>query len=87
MPKFWSTIQPKSSAIIVDEVDGRLRQVRKQAAKAQRYKRYTDRLQELRKDPRSALELLLKVVRAVHHAHQRGILHRDLFVSFEIIGA
>ncbi len=37
-----------------------------------------DRLEELRKEPRSAIELLTKVVRAVHHAHQRGILHRDL---------
>lgn len=27
---------------------------------------------------REAAELLVKVARAVHHAHQRGILHRDL---------
>jgi WD40 repeat protein len=27
---------------------------------------------------RQAAELLVKVARAVHHAHQRGILHRDL---------
>src|SRR5207249_2994761 len=26
----------------------------------------------------SAVSLLAKVARAVHHAHQRGILHRDL---------
>ena len=28
--------------------------------------------------PRRAAELMAKVARAVHHAHQRGILHRDL---------
>jgi WD40 repeat protein/tRNA A-37 threonylcarbamoyl transferase component Bud32 len=30
------------------------------------------------KDQRAAARLLATVVRAVHHAHQRGILHRDL---------
>jgi WD40 repeat protein len=29
-------------------------------------------------DPRQAARLLAKVARAVHHAHQRGLLHRDL---------
>jgi WD40 repeat protein/tetratricopeptide (TPR) repeat protein/tRNA A-37 threonylcarbamoyl transferase component Bud32 len=29
-------------------------------------------------DPRTAANLLARVARAVHHAHQRGILHRDL---------
>jgi WD40 repeat protein len=29
-------------------------------------------------DPRAAVALLATVARAVHHAHQRGILHRDL---------
>jgi tetratricopeptide (TPR) repeat protein len=29
-------------------------------------------------DPRAAARLLERVARAVHHAHQRGILHRDL---------
>jgi hypothetical protein len=29
-------------------------------------------------DPRKAARLLAQVARAVHHAHQRGILHRDL---------
>jgi hypothetical protein len=29
-------------------------------------------------DPRKAAQLVAQVARAVHHAHQRGILHRDL---------
>jgi serine/threonine-protein kinase len=29
-------------------------------------------------DPRAAVRLLATVARAIHHAHQRGILHRDL---------
>jgi WD40 repeat protein len=29
-------------------------------------------------DPRSAARLMVTVARAVHHAHERGILHRDL---------
>ena len=29
-------------------------------------------------DPKAAARLLTTVARAVHHAHQRGILHRDL---------
>lgn len=37
-----------------------------------------DNLQRFREDPRAAIELLAGVTRAVHHAHQRGILHRDL---------
>jgi predicted Ser/Thr protein kinase len=32
----------------------------------------------VRSDPRKEVEGLLPVIRAVHHAHQRGILHRDL---------
>jgi WD40 repeat protein len=31
-----------------------------------------------REDPRAAARLVAAVARAVHHAHQRGILHRDL---------
>ena len=37
-----------------------------------------DRLEEFQSDPRRAMQLLAEVARAVHHAHQRGILHRDL---------
>jgi WD40 repeat protein len=33
---------------------------------------------QLAADPRTAATLLERVARAVHHAHQRGILHRDL---------
>ena len=29
-------------------------------------------------DPKTSVELLIKVCSAVHHAHQRGVLHRDL---------
>src|SRR5262249_51388188 len=35
-------------------------------------------LERVRQDPRAAASLLARVARAVHHAHQRGILHRDL---------
>jgi WD40 repeat protein/tRNA A-37 threonylcarbamoyl transferase component Bud32 len=35
-------------------------------------------IQRLLQDPRAAVRLLVTVARAVHHAHQRGILHRDL---------
>jgi WD40 repeat protein len=35
-------------------------------------------LAHFRQDPRAAARLLERVARAVHHAHQRGILHRDL---------
>lgn len=37
-----------------------------------------DRMDSLVGDPRKAVTMLAKVARAVHHAHQRGILHRDL---------
>lgn len=36
------------------------------------------RIPRLLDDPRAAVTLLATVARAVHHAHQRGILHRDL---------
>jgi hypothetical protein len=32
----------------------------------------------LRSDPRAAVELLEKVARTVHYAHQMGVIHRDL---------
>jgi tetratricopeptide (TPR) repeat protein/tRNA A-37 threonylcarbamoyl transferase component Bud32 len=35
-------------------------------------------LERFRADPRAAARLVVLVARAVHHAHQRGILHRDL---------
>jgi tetratricopeptide (TPR) repeat protein len=37
-----------------------------------------DRLGAFRADPRAAARLVVAVARAVHHAHQRGVLHRDL---------
>ena len=37
-----------------------------------------DRIQDYADDPRAAAGLMAAVARAVHHAHQRGILHRDL---------
>jgi eukaryotic-like serine/threonine-protein kinase len=36
------------------------------------------RLEEFCQAPRRAAELLVKVARAIHHAHVRGVLHRDL---------
>lgn len=35
-------------------------------------------LAEFTRDARAAARLLARVARAVHHAHQRGVLHRDL---------
>src|SRR5262249_35090554 len=37
-----------------------------------------DQVARFRDDPRAAGRLVATVARAVHHAHQRGILHRDL---------
>jgi hypothetical protein len=37
-----------------------------------------ERVPDLLKSPRAAARLVAKLSRALHHAHQRGILHRDL---------
>src|SRR5262245_11241868 len=36
------------------------------------------RVKELAGDPRAAVGLVTQIARAVHFAHQRGVLHRDL---------
>lgn len=36
------------------------------------------RLGEFQQNPRAAATLLVRVTRAIHHAHQRNIIHRDL---------
>jgi serine/threonine-protein kinase len=37
-----------------------------------------DHLDRFRNDPRAAAQLVARLAHAVHHAHQRGLLHRDL---------
>src|SRR5271166_4537158 len=40
--------------------------------------RLIDHLPRFQTDPRAAAQLLVGISRAVHHAHLRGVLHRDL---------
>ncbi|MGB6045581.1 MAG: chromosome segregation protein SMC, partial [Pirellulales bacterium] len=67
---------------IVDEVDNRLRTIRSQAAKAQRYKEYTDRLQGLRTqvglaDWRHLTEQLTHYGEQLERCREKASSHND----------
>jgi hypothetical protein len=40
--------------------------------------RLSAHVRRLSREPRTAVPLLVSVARAIHHAHQRGVIHRDL---------
>jgi eukaryotic-like serine/threonine-protein kinase len=42
--------------------------------------------QERFRDPVRAARVMIKIARAVHHAHQRGVLHRDLSPANVLLG-
>ncbi len=54
---------------------------------AMRYVEGTSLARHPRADPRSEARLVAVIARAVHHAHQRGILHRDLKPSNILLDA
>lgn len=41
-------------------------------------KSLAEQLDEYQSDPRKSAKLMIQIARAVHHAHERGVLHRDL---------